>query len=232
MPPESRPPGSQTPVPSPPVSHEEEKTAGLSTRDARATRRHRSELSTIARRQARLAAVQILYQMDIAGTDVNEAMADYDRFCEDHAPLASGIMPVPSPDGRHGTQKADADWLERIVHGTLAGQAALDRQIDAVLREGWPLFRLQSMVRAVLRAGAFELAFCTDVPARSVMDEYLNVGRLFLNRSELGLVNGVLDALAQIWRAGEVGDQLPGTKRKTGRTESRPGKDAHDPPGV
>jgi N utilization substance protein B len=60
-------------------------------------------------------------------------------------------------------------------------------------------------LRAVLRAGAFELSSRSDVPARVVVAEYVDVANAFLDKNETGMVNAVLDQLARQLRAAEFG---------------------------
>ncbi|MGA9319755.1 MAG: transcription antitermination factor NusB, partial [Xanthobacteraceae bacterium] len=83
-------------------------------------------------------------------------------------------------------------------------QRRLDPQIDAALACGWPLKRIEAVLRAVLRAGTYELACRRDVPARVVMSEYVDVASAFVDRDETGMVNAVLDQLAREFRADEV----------------------------
>ena len=59
------------------------------------------------------------------------------------------------------------------------------------------------MLRAILRAGAYELDQRRDVPARVVVSEYADVAHAFLDREETGMINAVLDALARQLRASE-----------------------------
>jgi transcription antitermination protein NusB len=82
-------------------------------------------------------------------------------------------------------------------------QSRLDPQIDAALARGWPLKRIETVLRAVLRAGAYELACRDDVPARVVTSEYVDVAGAFVDKEETGLVNAVLDQLAHQLRAAE-----------------------------
>ena len=58
-------------------------------------------------------------------------------------------------------------------------------------------------MRAVLRAGAYELDHRSDIPARVVVTEYVEVANAFVDRDETGMVNAVLDQLARQLRAGE-----------------------------
>jgi N utilization substance protein B len=82
-------------------------------------------------------------------------------------------------------------------------QRRLDPQIDAALAQGWPLKRIEALLRAVLRAGAYELEHRPDVPARVVITEYADVAGAFVDRDETGMVNAVLDQLARQLRGGE-----------------------------
>ena len=140
---------------------------------------------------ARLAAVQALYQMDLAGTGINDIMAEF----EGHwlGGEVEGVQYRP----------AEAAYFRDIVGGVVREQEKLDRQIDAVLTGGWPLKRIEAILRAVLRAGAYELACRSDVPARVVNAEYVDIASAFVDKDETGMVNAVLDQLAHQWRAAE-----------------------------
>src|SRR6516162_1818796 len=142
---------------------------------------------------ARLAAVQALYQMELAGTGLNEILAQF----ESH--WLKGDM--------EGVQyrPAEAAYFRDIVGGVVREQSDLDRKIDAALTRGWPLKRIEMVLRAVLRAGAYELACRKDVPARVVTSEYVDVASAFVDQEETGMVNAVLDQLAHQLRAAEFG---------------------------
>ncbi len=140
---------------------------------------------------ARLAAVQALYQMDLASTGLNEILAEFEGHW-----LGSEV---------EGAQyrPAEAAFFRDIVGGVVREQTRLDPQIDAALNRGWPLKRIEAVLRAVLRAGAYELACRRDVPARVVMSEYVDVASAFVDQEETGMVNAVLDQLARELRADE-----------------------------
>jgi N utilization substance protein B len=140
---------------------------------------------------ARLAAVQALYQMDLAGTGLNEIMTEFEGHW-----LGSEVEGVQY-------RPAEAAYFRDIVGGVVREQAVLDPQIDAALARGWPLKRIEAVLRAVLRAGAYELACKSDVPARVVTSEYVDVAAAFVDKDETGMVNAVLDQLAHQLRASE-----------------------------
>ncbi|MFC7400164.1 transcription antitermination factor NusB [Chelatococcus sp. GCM10030263] len=144
------------------------------------------------RSAARLAAVQALYEMDVAGTGVLEAVAEFENHW-------MGL----EIDGMSFKQ-AEAAFFRDIVAGVVREQKPVDRRVDAALAKGWPLTRVEIVLRAVLRAGCYELMFRPDVPARVVITEYVDVSRAFYSEDEPGFVNGVLDAIAREVRPGEL----------------------------
>jgi transcription antitermination protein NusB len=140
---------------------------------------------------ARLAAVQALYQMDLAGTGLNDIMTEFANHWLGNEVEGAQYRP------------AEAAYFRDIVGGVVREQGMLDPKIDAALSRGWPLKRIETLLRAVLRAGAYELACRPDVPARVVMSEYVDVAGAFVDDDETGMVNAVLDQLAHEMRAAE-----------------------------
>ncbi|MGV1758050.1 transcription antitermination factor NusB [Rhizobium sp. A22-96] len=134
---------------------------------------------------ARLAAVQALYQMDIGGTGVLEVVAEY----EAHR-LGQEL------DGETYL-KADASWFRSIVSGVVREQTKLDPLIGSALQDDWALSRLDSTVRAILRAGTFELLDRKDVPVPVIVTEYVEIAHAFFEEDEPKLVNAVLDRIAK-----------------------------------
>ncbi len=134
---------------------------------------------------ARLAAVQALYQMDIGGTGVLEIVAEY----EAHR-LGQEL------DG-DTYLKADPSWFRSIVSGVVRDQRLLDPMIGSALQDDWALSRLDSTVRAILRAGTFELRERKDVPVAVIVTEYVEIAKAFFEDEEPKLVNAVLDRIAR-----------------------------------
>jgi N utilization substance protein B len=145
----------------------------------------------IRKSAARLNAVQALYQMDVAATPLPEILAQFESHWIGREIEGDEIAP------------ADLTLFRDIVGGVLREQRTIDPVLDAALVNGWPLKRIEAVLRAVLRAGAYELASRMDVPARVVVAEYVNVAAAFLDREETGMVNAVLDGLARDKRADE-----------------------------
>jgi len=143
---------------------------------------------------ARLAAVQALYQMEITGGDLDDIIAEFESFR-----LGSEI------DGEQ-YREADALFFRQIVSGVVRDQRTLDPAIDAALTVGWPLPRIDALLRAILRGGAFELAERRDIPPPVVISEYIDVARAFYEGDVPPMVNAVLDTLARRLRPAVSGD--------------------------
>ena len=134
---------------------------------------------------ARLAAVQALYQMEVSGAGVDSVIREFGehRFDRDV----------------EGEQLAAADetFFADLARGVVANQAKIDQGIVKRLASGWRLERLDATARAVLRAGAFELMYRSDVPTEVVINEYVEIAKSFFEGPESGFINGALDAIAR-----------------------------------
>jgi N utilization substance protein B len=151
-----------------------------------------SDAVRLSRSQARLAAVQALYQMDLAETDLSAVIEEFKAH-------RLGL------EAENGTAaQADPDHFARVLQGVVAGQREIDPLIDHQLAEGWRLARIDSIVRAILRAAAFELTELAEIPARVIISEYIEVAHAFFEGDESRVVNGVLDGLARKIRPGEL----------------------------
>ncbi len=138
-----------------------------------------------ARSVARLAAVQALYQMEVSGVGVDAVVREFSdhRFGAD----------------MEGSRLAEADeaFFGQIIRGVVQDQFAIDQAIAKHLASGWRLERLDATLRAILRAGAFELTERRDVPVEVAIDEYVELAKSFFQGPEPGFVNGALDAIAR-----------------------------------
>lgn len=138
-----------------------------------------------ARSVARLAAVQALYQMETGGAGVEAVIREFSehRFDRDieGEPLAS----------------ADEAFFADLVRGVVQRQGEIDGKIAARLAQGWRLERLDATARAILRAGAYELAHRADVPTEVAIDEYVELAKSFFEGPEPGFINGALDGVAR-----------------------------------
>ena len=158
-----------------------------------AGRKPKDERKANRRGAARLAAVQALYQMDIAGTGLNDILAEFESHWLGREVEGEQYLP------------AEAAFFRDTVTGVVDAQRDLDPMIDRVLSSGWPLKRIEAIMRAILRAGAWELDKRRDIPARVVISEYVDVAHAFVEESETGMINAVLQQIGRQLRADEFG---------------------------
>jgi len=140
---------------------------------------------------ARLAAVQALSPLAIGGAGINDIFAEFESHWLGGEVEGEKYLP------------AEAAFFRDIVAGVVRDQAKLDPLIDDALSRGWPLKRIDAILRAVLRAGSYELEHRKDVPGRVVISEYVDVAHAFVEAEETGMVNAVLDQIARQFRGEE-----------------------------
>jgi N utilization substance protein B len=146
---------------------------------------------TGARGTSRLAAVQALYQMDVVQTDAAVVIAQFVRYYFGH-----------EVEGAY-YDRADERFFEDLVLGVVREQLAVDPLIARHLAEGWRLARLDTILRAILRAASYELKERGDVPFKVIINEYVDVAHAFFGGDEPRVVNGILDAIAREVRPAE-----------------------------
>jgi N utilization substance protein B len=153
----------------------------------------------IDRSSARLVAVQALYEIDMTGIDADPVLDEFlrQRWKSALEMASEGEEDLPemaAPDGV---------LLAELVRGVVAKRDQLDATIGPALSGDWSVERLEVILRATLRAGTFELMSMGQVPARVIINEYVNVAKAFFDDNKPGLVNGVLDKIARVLRAAE-----------------------------
>jgi N utilization substance protein B len=138
-----------------------------------------------ARTVARLAAVQALYQMELAGEGVDTVISEFSNHRFDTDIEGEALA------------EADEEYFAAIVRGVVEGQRDIDTAVKARLASNWRLERLDSTLRALLRAGAWELRERRDVPREIVLDEYVELAKAFFDDAEARFVNAALDGVAR-----------------------------------
>jgi len=147
----------------------------------------------VRRRAARLAAVQALYQMDMSGEGDKPVIRQFRDHHFGHL-------------GEAGKVEADEEFFGDIVEGVVTHQADIDAAISGHLTAKWSLKRLDSTLRAIMRAGSYEIQHRPDVPALVIIDEYVSIASDFFDGGkEPGFVNGALEKLAKHIRKAEFG---------------------------
>lgn len=155
-----------------------------------------------ARTNARLAAVQALYQMEATGAGVDSVILEF-RMHRLGGEVEGRLL-----------HEADDDYFAALVLGVVRLQAKIDPMIERRLAKAWTLARLDATARAILRASAYELLHNVDVPARAIMNEYVEIANAFSSGDDLRFINAVLDAVAHDLRpeeftSGAAGRAIP-----------------------
>jgi N utilization substance protein B len=143
---------------------------------------------------ARVAAIQALFQSD-QNNESAEAVIDQfvrHRIGPDAGDYEDGRVPL-----------ADVPLFSGLVRGVARQGDALDEIISGHLMRDWTVARLDPVLRALLRAAAFEFSSGTTPPARVVINEYMDIAHGFFGGEEPRFANGVLDAMARSLRAPE-----------------------------
>jgi transcription antitermination protein NusB len=148
-----------------------------------------AKAGTIRRSLARLAAVQALYQLDLSDAPVDSVIDELRERGEDEESLG----------------EADDPLFADLVRGAAANRDDLDGLLNEALAPDWTLPRLEAVLRALLRAGAYELLARLEIPARVTLNEYVDLAHAFFAGKEPGLVNAVLDRVARRLRPDELG---------------------------
>ena len=147
------------------------------------------------RSTARLFALQALYEIALSGRVGADVIAN---FLESRIPEETAARGYDTPDKR---------LFSDLVSGAEREAHDIDNLLIAVLAEDWPLERLETLLHVLLRAAVYELAWRPEVPARVVINEYVDLAYAFFSEGEPGMVNGLLDNLGRQLRPEEFHDQ-------------------------
>jgi N utilization substance protein B len=145
-----------------------------------------------SRAASRLAAVQALYQMDVSDISPERVLQD---FTEERWSSSAFGLNLPEPDRA---------FLNALVLGAFEHYQELDSAIEQALAGRYTIERLEVLLRAVLRAGSYELSAFYDVPTKVVINEYVDLAHAFFSGKEPALVNAVLDRLARTYRSSAI----------------------------
>jgi N utilization substance protein B len=149
----------------------------------------RLNLAAKARREARLAVVQALYQQDLNPSPTRSLADEFEQHRLE-----------PQVDGAH---------FRALLLAAGERATEIDELLNGALAKGWTVAKLEAVLRAVLRAGVAELLTFVEIPVRVVIDEYVTLAKGFFEGREPAMVNGVLDALAHRIREAELPAREP-----------------------
>ena len=145
-----------------------------------------------AKRLARLAAVQALYQMTLMPRPAAQIIKEFQSDPQ-------ALLQETGADG--ASPEVDHVLFGAIVTGVTANTDELDGMIAGAFDSKAAAERLEILLRAILRAGVFELHHQGAIPTGVIINDYVDVTHAFFADREPGLVNGILDKLAKSLRA-------------------------------
>ncbi len=144
------------------------------------------KLTIHGRTAARMAAVQALYQLEIeSNIPVEVVLSQFisHRFIQKDE-LVRYIKP-------------DIEWFRTLVLGVHTSKELLDQEISKTLSDDWRFDRLETVLRTILRLGAYELCKEIEVPSPVVINEYVSITKSFFDQKEPSFVNASLDKIAK-----------------------------------
>jgi N utilization substance protein B len=128
------------------------------------------------RRKAREAALAYLYQVELNAEPVTRNLQ---KFCQ-----------------HFEVSEESKEFFSRVVEGVRDSEKEIDTAIEEVA-EHWKLYRMESVDRAILRMGTFELMFCPETDYQVVIDEGIELSKTFGSENSPAFVNGILDKLSE-----------------------------------
>ena len=147
----------------------------------------RSGSRGVRRRGSRLAAVQALYQMELADKTVEEAIDDFS------ARRLYSVVDVGEPIT---PETVDEPFFEEIVRAVASGLDRYDGELKQALEQR-SIDRVEVILRLILRAGAYEILDRPDIDPPLSINEYVAISEAFFGGAQPTFVNGVLDRLAR-----------------------------------
>lgn len=125
------------------------------------------------RRKSREAALQFLYEIELGGEDMPQALTDFNEKCKE--------------------KNAVKDFAFQLVKGVCENLECIDEAV-AKCSENWIPTRMTRVDRNIMRIGAYELIYC-DTPPAVAIDEAIEIARKFGTENSSKFVNGVLDCV-------------------------------------
>ena len=159
--------------------------------------------TTHKRSISRLMAVQIFYQRDFL-SGVSDDKKNLSEIKEDVIEnyLLDFEENISSYRG-----KIDEEFLNNLIAGMSLNSQKIDEEITQFLKDGWSLEKLDGVMLQILRFAAFEIKFIQNIPAKVVIDEYVDLCASFFDEKKVTFANAVLDGLAKKNRAAEFGEK-------------------------
>jgi N utilization substance protein B len=109
----------------------------------------------------------------------------------------------PELDACSFRDEIDENFLNTLLTGVALDMPKIDSEITEFLRDGWTIEKIEDVSRQILRFGTFELKFMHDIPAKVVLDQYVDIAASFFDSGKITFINATLDAVAKKFRGEE-----------------------------
>ncbi len=126
------------------------------------------------RRKAREVTLQVLYELDVLGIGIQEAI---DRFWAN--------FEAPEEARKFSSFLIEGTWNNREeIDGLIGGSS-----------ENWTMARMSRVDKSILRMAVYELLYCHDIPPKVTLNEAIDLGKVYGSENSGAFINGILDAL-------------------------------------
>ena len=142
-----------------------------------------------AKRNARVVAVQVIFQYYFSRSDIKKIIKEIESLNEDSL--------------KERLSNFDKKLFDKIVLGVCKNEKNIQDLIEKNLSENWDYERLDPTMKAIISLGLFELSFCLETPHKVIINEYVSIANLFFSKVNTGFINGILDKLSKTVRENE-----------------------------
>ena len=136
-----------------------------------------------ARRNARKCAVQAVFQLLFTKNDIKRTLEDFYNF--------------KIYENKDGKLKFNKSFFNKIVSGVNIKKITIFQLIKQYLSEDWPIDRIDLTMQSIISLAIYELKECQSTPTKVIINEYVTISKLYLNNSDVGFINGILDKIAK-----------------------------------
>ena len=136
-----------------------------------------------ARRNTRKIAVQAVFQFFFSKEDVNKIL---EEFCN-----------YRIKEFKNYKKKYDIDFLKKVVVGVHQNEKEITKMIECNLSENWLIDRVDLTMKAIISLAIYELMSYENIPLQIIINEYVSIANQYLDKSNTGFINGILDNIAK-----------------------------------
>ena len=135
------------------------------------------------RRNTRKIAVQAVFQFFFSKEDANKIVAE---FCN-----------YRIKEFKNYKKKYDIDFLKKVVVGVHQNEKKITNMIECNLSENWLIDRVDLTMKAIISLAIYELISYENIPLQVIINEYVSIANQYLDKSNTGFINGILDNIAK-----------------------------------